>query len=108
MCDDNEVVFEIINGDDPREIARRVCSIVVGNRDTWEKNDHSWFFGENNEWVIVRMTATKYTLRGMDGFATGQQEALKTVIEWLVNGVPKPTYVYPFHTAPLNGEQVEV
>ena len=108
MCDDNEVVFEIINGDDPREIARRVCSIVVGNRDTWEKNDHSWFFGENNEWVIVRMTATKYTLRGMDGFAVGQQEALKTVIEWLVNGEPKPTYVYPFHTAPLNGEQVEV
>lgn len=81
----NEITFEITSGDDPREIARRISSIVVGNRDTWEKNPHCWFFGENNEWALLRITPTKFTLRSMDGITYKQHESLKTVVEWLLN-----------------------
>lgn len=80
-----DVVFDIHNGLHPTEVARRVSSIVVGNRDTWEKNDHAWFFGEQKEWTLIRVTHTRYTLRFVSGYTLNQQEALKAVIEWRVN-----------------------
>lgn len=82
---DLEVVFDINNGLRPSEVARRVCSIVVGNRDTWEKNDHAWFFGENKEWALIRITQTRYTLRCVECFTVEQQQALQAIIEWRVN-----------------------
>ena len=85
----DEIAFEIVNGDEPSEIARRISSIVVGNRDTFEKNSHCWFFGENNEWAVLRITRTKFVLRSLDGITTEQNLALKTVIEWLVNDTHK-------------------